>query len=399
MVKKTFFLLSFFFGVCLSSLPLHAFSFQVIEGEFLWISPNLIRQAPTSLRPASRGTPTKKKESLRFQSFRNHFDRFGSYPSYPFLKPLQEGPSVLARVQGSHLEFPRTGETVPLDLSALPTQAAPVPPSLLGIPGLPWVAVVRPYYLYQDKEHRYWTEVYSDRGDLLLSHDSLPTHVSLDHPHLLVAPERSGCCESLRWNIRFYDLKKGTVSEYRCPEGFCGDVLFTRLGGKGPYLIAQEIVGRVGGLGASMQTNLFILEPDGRLSASGKILYALRDAQISRPRAESLSPYAVSRLLSVDPMPEKKGWTLRFGEGPSGTLLELTGNASPSPPSVVFLLPKDPSGKHGKTLDVNGQRLGTLPLLAAFAPGLTPFEISNKDGTREAVSREIGSDLVNILMF
>jgi hypothetical protein len=98
-------------------------------------------------------------------------------------------------------------------------------------------------------------------------------------------------------------------------------------------------------------------------------------------------------------MPEKKGWTLRFGEGPSGTLLELTGNASPSPPSVVFLLPKDPSGKHGKTLDVNGQRLGTLPLLAAFAPGLTPFEISNEDGTREAVSREIGSDLVNILMF
>jgi hypothetical protein len=229
--------------------------------------------------------------------------------------------------------------------------------------------------------------------------ESLPTHVSRKNPDLLISPEKTGCCESLKWAIRFYNLREGSVLEYSCPEGFCGDILFTKLGDKGPFIIAQEIVGRVAELGASMQTNLYVVENDGRLSASGKTLFAIRDPSLNQKKLESLSPFAISNLISIEPLPGKGGWILHFSKGGQGKGLKLSSNYLDFPPSPVFLLLKDSSMAGKKGIKIGDRHLGKLPLLGLTQAGQVSFELSSEGGQEEKVVKEIQSDFVNILAF
>ena len=367
-------------------------TFQLVEKEFLWRSPNLtqtdsVQKYDTKLPP------------LRSLSFKNYFDRYGTHPSLPFLHPLKEKNVLIAQIEKGHILFRKTGKRVPLNRSLVPSWGNPVPPYLLATPNQKWVLVVYPYYVYQDKENRYAAEVYDDRGISLMTMESLPTHLSSKNPDLLISPEKTGCCESLKWAIRFYNLKEGSVSEYSCPEGFCGDILFTKLGDKGPFVIAQEIVGRVAELGASIQTNLYVVENDGRLSASGKILFAVREPNLDQKKLESLSPFAISNLISIEPLSGKEEWILHFSKGGRGRALKLASNYLESPPAPVFLLPKDPSMAGKKGIKIGDRPLGKLPLLGVTTPGQVGFEVSPEGGQEEKVVKKIRSDFVNILTF
>jgi hypothetical protein len=367
-------------------------TFQLVEKEFLWTSPNLVQtdflqKYETKLPP------------LGSLSFKNYFDRFGTHPSLPFLRPLEEKNVTIAQIEKGHILFRKTGKKVPLNRSLVPSWGNPVPPYLLATPNQEWVLVVHPYYVYQDKENRYVTEVYRAQGIPLMTLESLPTHVSPKNPDLLISPEKTGCCDSLKWSIRFYNLKEGSISEYSCPEGFCGDILFTKLGDKGPFIVAQEIVGRVAELGASMQTNLYVVENDGRLSASGKIVFIIREANLDQKKLESLSPFAISNLISMDPLPGEEGWVLHFSKGGQAKVLKLASNDLESPPAPVFLLPKDPSMAGKKGIKIGDRPLGKLPLLAVTQPGQVKFSLSSERDEEEKVVKEIRSDFVNILAF
>ncbi len=385
----------FFIFLCLIVISpissVGAQALRVIDRDLQWLSPNLT--------VVNARTEPAHPSALRTQSYRSYFDRNGNHPPYNFLLPLKKD-ARLAEIKGGEILFRKTGKKAPLNRSLVPPWGKSVPPYLLSAPKSNWVLVVHPYYVYQDKENRYATEVYSAQGDLLATYDSLPTHVSAGAPHLLVSPERSGCCESLKWSIRFYRPLEGSVSEYSCPEGFCGDILFTKLGDNGPFLIVQEIVGKMDEIGASMQTNFHIVDNRGTLSASGKTLYILREPHIDKPRLESLSPYAISNLISVDPLPERDGWTIDFDANGRRRALRLGSVWTDPAPSVAFLLPKDPSSnaKRGM-IEANGQPLGILPLLGIARPGRIDFEISFEDGLRENSVKEIKPDSVNILMF
>ncbi len=365
---------------------------QVVDKDFLWTSPNLI-QADSVQKFVT------KLPSLGSLSFNNYFDRYGTHPSLPFLRPLKEKNVTIAQIEKGHILFRKTGKRVPLNRSLVPSWGNPVPPYLVATPNQKWILVVYPYYIYQDKENRYVTEVFDDQGVSLMTLENLPTYVSSKNPDLLISPEKTGCCESLKWAIRFYNLKEGSISEYSCPEGFCGDILFTKLGDKGPFIIAQEIVGRVAELGASMQTNLYMVENDGRLSASGKTLFIIREPNLDEKKLVSLSPFAISNLISIEPLPGKEGWILHFSKGGRGKDLKLSSNYLDLPPSPVFLLPKDPSMAGKKGIKIGDRHLGKLPLLGVTQPGQVSFELSPEGGQEEKVVKEIRSDFVNILAF
>jgi len=367
-------------------------TFQLVEKEFLWTSPNLI---PTD----SLQTDETKLSPLASLSFKNYFDRHGTHPSFPFLSPLKEKTVSIAKIKEGQLLFGKTGKSVPLNRSLIPSWANPVPPYLLATPKQKWILVVYPYYVYQDKENRYVTEVYDDQGILLMTLESLPTHVSTKNPDLLISPEKTGCCESLKWAIRFYNPKEGLVSEYSCPEGLCGDILFTKQGDRGPFIIAQEIVGRVGELGASMQTNLYVVGNDGKLSAFGKILFVIREPNLDQKRLESLSPFSISNLISIEPLSEKEGWLFLFGMGERRRVLKLISRYTAPAPSPVFLLPKDQSVTGKKGIKIGDHHLGKLPLLVVIQAGPVSFSLSPDWGEEEKVVREIQSDFVNILAF
>lgn len=344
--------------------------------------------------------PKKKSVPLGGISYKDHFDLHGTPPSFHFLRPLKEVNSSLAQIKDGHIFFRKTGKKIPLNQSIVPSWANPVPPYLVSIPVVERVLAVYPYYLYQDKENRYFTEIYSGQGLLLSTFDSLPTHASLSNPYLLISPERSGCCESLKWIIRFYNLREGSVSEYSCPEGFCGDILFIKIGDKGPFLIVQEIVGGMSEIGASMQTNFFIVENDGTLSASGKTIYAIREPNLDKRRLESLSPFAISNLISINPLSGKDNWIIQFDVGGQKKAFKLVSTPPTSTPSVVFLLSKDPSyyQKRGD-VKIAGIPLGNLPLLLISEPGWHTFSavFDHRRVDKEAV--EIKSDHVSIVMF
>jgi hypothetical protein len=390
--RKTILIIPFVFVILWSAGPVAGEPFQLVEKEFLWTSPNLIQTDPLQ-----KYDP--KLPPLASLSFKNYFDRYGTHPSLPFLRPLKEKNITIAQIERGQILFRKTGKRVPLNRSLVPSWGKSVPPYLLATPNQKWILVVHPYYVYQNKENLYVTEIYEARGIPLMTAESLPTHVSVHNPDLLISPEKTGCPETLKWAIRFYNLKEGSISEYGCPEGFCGDILFTKLGDKGPFIIAQEIVGRVAEVGASVQTNVYLLENDGRLSASGKMLFAIRNPNINKRELESLSPFAISNLISIKPFPEKEGWNLHFSKGGQGRALKLASNYLEPPPAPVFLLPKDPSMAGKKGIKIGDRHLGELPLLGVTQPGQVGFHCSPEGGQEEKVVKEIRSDFVNILAF
>jgi hypothetical protein len=367
-------------------------TFQLVEKQFLWTSPNLIQTDP--LHKYENMLPP-----LGSLSFKNYFDRYGTHPSLPFLRPLKDKKVTIAQIEKGQILFRKTGKRVPLNRSLVPSWGNPVPPYLLATPNQEWILVIHPYYVYQDKENRYVTEVYDAQGIPLMTLENLPTHVSSKNPDLLISPEKTGCCESLKWAIRFYNLKDGSVSEYSCPEGFCGDILFTKLGDEGPFIVVQEISGRVAEIGGSMQTNLYMVENDGRLSASGKTLFAIRDPHLDQKKLESLSPFAISNLISMEPLPGREGWMLHFSKGGQRKAWKLSSNFLDFPPSPVFLLLRDPSMTGKKGIKIGDHHLGKLPLLGVTQAGQVGFEISAEGGQEEKVVKEIRSDFVNILAF
>jgi len=383
-----------FVGARSSAAP----SFQIVSDRFLWTSANLVEthfQEKTPEKGKDEGPPLP----LGLFSFQNHFERHGTPPPMEFLMPLNPGPSSFAEMKKDHILFKKTERKIPLHPGRMPEGATPAQPYLLPLPEMNRVAVVYPYYLFQDKEDRFVTKVYSDEGVLLSTYDSLPTHVLRDNPALLVSPERSGCCESFKWTIRFYHLRQNSVSSYGCPEGFCGDVLFTRLGPGGPLFIAQETVGKLSEIGVSLQTNLYVVGKEGDLLASGKILFALRQPHGEKRIAESLQPYSISNLLSVDPLPGGRSFVLRFGLEGNRAALRLDATYQGMTPCVVFARPKDPFfHKGGPDLRINETSMGTLPLLLILEPGEYIFSSSSGRKVDEKFLRwNIEADQVNIV--
>jgi len=389
-------------SLCLALLFLpweqgRAESLKVIEREFLWLSPNL-DAAEAAQDVASQAL--SRREPLHTSSYRNYFYHHGAPPPFDFLQPLLEGETRLARIQDGHILFRQTGKKVELTRSLVPSFANPAPPYLISAPGLNRVLVVYPYYAYQDKEARYVTQLYSDRGALLSTFESRPTHFSRGNPDLLVSPEKSGCCESLKWTIRFYDARTGSVSEYGCPEGSCGDILFTKVGKQGPFLIVQEVVGKAAEIGASMQTNIYLVRNDGSLAASGKILYAAREPNLDPRRLESLSPFAISNLKEIDALPGRDRWLIHYGAGDTRRAVRLQSTWTGSTPSVIFFLPKDPAMAGPKrTLGVAQHALGPLPLIGVAEPGKVTFEVSSEGGPEGEITVDVNPDQVNIVLY
>lgn len=376
-------------------------NFIVVENDLHWYSANLTEVPVDQIH-----TIQFKKDyfpayhaPLGHMAYNKHFDTFGSPPSLNFLHPLKKG-SPLAKIQDEHVVFMKAGKKVPLNSTIVPSYADGANPYLLSIPDLDRVLVAYPYYLFQDKDNVCITEMYSGSGSLLTTFSTVPTHVSANNPSLLIAPERSGCCDSLRWSIRFFDLKQDSVSEYSCPEGFCGDVLFTKFGRNGPFLIAQEIVENIGEIGSSLQTNIYIVENDGALSASCKIIHAIHDPNISKHVMNAASPYAVSNLLAVDPLPERNTWLIRFGVEGKKKTLKLVSIYKDPVPSVVFLLSRDPYGYNRKGIVMMAEKtLGNLPLIGIAEPGRHTFSVVFADGSSEATVMNAEPDRVTIVMF
>jgi hypothetical protein len=320
----------------------------VVTGDTLsWHSPNFASVPLEADRnPSDARASDGRIEPLGGLAYDRYFESHGSPPPLGFLTPLAAPPADLARLERSAVVFPKTGARVTLEEFLLPPGSSPASTYLLSGTGRDWVLVVHPYFLLQGKETHHVVEVYSAAGVRHGIFDSLPTHTSARGPQLLIAPDRLGCCDSLRWSIRFYDLRRLSVSEYACPESRCGDVVFTKLASGGPFLIVQETVGRVREKGSVTETSVHIVDEAGTLIGSGRLIYAVRDSpdvpqspglECALPPAISAqSPYAVRYLISVDSAPGGDGWVLRFNGERGMAAWKLVSVWNAPSPSVVF---------------------------------------------------------------
>ncbi|UCF94766.1 MAG: hypothetical protein JSW39_11625, partial [Desulfobacterales bacterium] len=226
----------------LGNTPAHAF--KVVDRQFLWLSANFA-EIPDPTNPDVAESSNRARLPLGHLAHDRYLEQHGSAPPLNFLQALQRGARSVARLSENDIVFHQAGQKKPLKTDIVPAGAERAAPYLLGVPISDFVLVVYPYYFYGCKENDYMVEVYSRYGSHLYTFDSLPTHVLRDNPRILIAPQKSGCCDSLRWSIRFYNLDTGFVSDFTCPEGLCGDLLFTQLDQEGVFIVGQEIIGLV----------------------------------------------------------------------------------------------------------------------------------------------------------
>jgi len=367
---------------------------QVIEDEWLWFSSNLEKKLHAAVSN-SNNTRDKQGFQLGNLTYDKYFERNGQPPDHSFLQ-LIEKDFKAARIEREDIVFMKTGVKIPLSTDHYPSGSDKALPYIMEIPDTRIVLVVYPYYFYGCKDNDHIVELYTEDGALLHQFNSLPTHFVENIPQLLISPERSGCCDSLKWNMRFYDLKKGRVSKYGCPEGVCGDLLFVKLGQDEAFLIGFELIGYLPGIGAFIQTNVYIINDDGLPLASGKIIHALKNPSINKRNIQDISPFSISKLYSVQQVKSDgdNKWLLNFQNEDVEIPLMMKGDYKKSTPAVVFLIPKVPGKK--VTIEFNNQAIDSLPTIIICESG--SYELSREMPKMMNII-EVQSDTVNRIFF
>ena len=368
--------------------------FQVVGNEWLWFSSNL-EKTNRSFDSMRNSIIERQYSPLGNFTYDRHFERNGKPPAYGFLQLLNKDVQM-ARIEGKDIVFLKSGIRLPLKTDLIPSGADPASPYLMETPDLRMVLVVYPYYSYGCKDNDHIVEIYSEEGSFLHQFDSLPTHAVKNNPQLLVSPERSGCCDSLKWSMRFYDLNTGKVSSYSCPEGACGDTLFIDLERDGSFFVGLEVIGYLSGVGAFIQTNIYILNDEGLPLASGKIIHVLRSPSINNRNIQHISPFSISKLYSVEPIKGKGGnmWLLEFKDEDTRNDFVINGNNQATTPAVVFLEPKNFGQK--EIIELNNQEIGALPTIVVCESG--SYKIYGK--MSKMMNRiEVQSDAINKIFF
>jgi hypothetical protein len=389
-------LMLFVFSLVVSLVAINsafAGTFKVIRTEFFWHSSNLTEIQVSENQNIAMSVDSEQFP-LGYLAHDRYFEQHGTSPPLNFIQPLKRGSNSAARLNEKQIIFSKYGLKRSLKTNITPSGADPAAPYLLGIPASNLVLIVYPYYYYGCKENDHIVEVYSEFGTLLHTFDSLPTHGLNTNPNILISPEKSGCCDSLRWSIRIYNLDTGVVSNFSCPEGFCGDVLFTKLGNDGPFIVGQEITGSVQGVGATLQTNIFVIDTDGSLLASGKTIHVVRNPSIRKRHLRDISPYSISKLVSLKPADDNMTWFMLFYDGNRQIALKLAGISYGLTPAVAFLIAKNPDDR--ETVELDDQQLGTLPILGISEPG--EFTFSRKN-SKSILRMHIQADKINKLIF
>ena len=117
----------------------------VVEKEFLWSSPNLEETEIPGPPAGARKGIVQKGPALGDFAYKTYFDRNGTPPPYPFLRPLKEG-SPFARIVGSALCFQEAEEGSPdrHPVPAPPREACGALPALRAQPGTPCPPLLPP---------------------------------------------------------------------------------------------------------------------------------------------------------------------------------------------------------------------------------------------------------------
>ena len=356
---------------------------RIITDEHFWVSSNLTLIG----NPAPGIERTSKPRDLSSNAYHRHFDEHGEAPPWGFLKPLIREVESIANLKGFTIKFHETGTERELDVASIPNNSSLAKPYLLSTVDKTYVLAVLPYYfaLCKDNNHLVW--VFTDKGDFRFLWRSLPTHYLKGQPHLLVAAEKAGCCESLRFSFRFYDLAGGSIREYSCPEGLCGDVLFEELEPDGPLLIGLEILAGIRGLGASLLTNLFLVGRDGVQMGSCSLLTASRSwtGSTHEFREESVVSLSSLRHVSTD-REQGHGWIVEFAQGEASTTYRFDGEPMRSPPTVVYVQWDRSASTEKSEMHLNTSRgRVSLPVMGLAEEGTTSLVLENASGERRSI--------------
>lgn len=366
---------------------------------FHWASANMILGQNKGLSDSQRsGGSTGNNRPLRNNAYNFHFDSFGAPPPFDFLAKLQPSGPDTVEIESQQIKFKKSGKTVPLNSSLVPSWADPAKPYALSTPFLDKVVIVYPYYFYQCKENKYFAELYSQEGNLVQTFDTLPTHVALNNSNLLISPERSGCCESIRWDFRFYNIAQKTVTQLFCPEGFCGDVLFEFIDQFEHYLLIQEIMDSVSGVGTYLQTNIYLIDNQGHLAASGRLIFATTDHQSSQENINNVEPFSLRNLESVDRIKDDNSWMLRYRFGNGHHTAKITGLTEDTSPTALFLLANASLSQQQKAgIKINGHKIKALPSLLIAIPGKYLLTGRSAQGIEISTEFEVKPNTINKL--
>jgi hypothetical protein len=342
-------------------------TFHIVDDEWIWFSSNL-KKSSSSVTSNTENTINKQGSHLGNAAYDKYFEHNGQPPDYDFLQVLKKNIHA-ARIEGNDIIFVKKGIRRPLKTDLAPSGADQALPYLMGIPRKKMVLVVYPYYFFGCKDNEHIVEIYSEDGSLISKLNTLPTHVFKRNSDLLISPERYGCCDSLQWSIRFYNLRNWKISKYECPEGACGDLLFVKLAQDGLLVVGLEIIGTYKGVGAFLQTNIAIVNGNGKSIASAKIIQVFQNPLIDKRNIQDISDFSISKLSSLEPISDNGNnrWILEFHNENKKISFEMNGNFKSATPAVVFLAPRKVENK--EIIKFNNREIGFLPKIVFCEPG------------------------------
>jgi hypothetical protein len=123
------------------------------------------------------------------------------------------------------------------------------------------------------------------------------------------------------------------------------------------------------GIGAFLQTNIAIVNGEGKTLASAKIIQVFRNPLIDKRNIQGISKFSISKLSSLEPISDKwnNRWLLEFQNENKKVSFEMNGNFKSTTPAVVFLAPRKVESK--EIIEFNNREIGILPKIVSCEPG------------------------------
>ncbi|UCF94670.1 MAG: hypothetical protein JSW39_11095, partial [Desulfobacterales bacterium] len=140
--------------------------------------------------------------------------------------------------------------------------------------------------------------------------------------------------------------------------------------------------------------NLAIVNHDGALLASGKIINAICNPSMSKQQMQDRAPYSISKLVSMRSAAGKNTWRLVFRHGSLETALDLEGIANDPTPAVVFLISRP--GCEKDPVEFDEKQLGRLPILGISQPG--KFTLARR-ASKDIQKICLEADTINKIIF
>ena len=151
-------------------------------------------------------------------------------------------------------------------------------------------------------------------------------------------------------------------------------------------------------MGAYLQTNIYLIDNQGNLAASGQTIFATKDNRIDKENISMNAPFSLRNLQSVERIKNDGSWRLHYKTGNTLGTAQITGRTDTASPSALFLLADKPAAHLKKAeIKIAGYKVKQIPSLLIASPGKYMITTRSSRGGGSSKEFEVKPNTINKL--